>query len=130
MVPQVFEHLTELPLTANGKVNRAALPQPHLKSSTEFVAPRNETEESVLVLWQIVFENKTIGVNDNFFELGGNSFKIVHLMNLLNNKYPAMFKINELFSNATIALQAEHIIAKNDQALNDNDKKELTEIDF
>jgi tyrocidine synthetase-3 len=109
MVPQVFEHLTELPLTANGKVNRAALPQPHLKSSTEFVAPRNEMEEELANLFSEVLGVQKIGIKDNFFELGGHSLKVVLLASRINKNFNVDLGPVALFNYPTVETLSSEI---------------------
>ena len=72
MVPSSFVYLTELPLTANGKVNRKALPRPEKVqvSAAELVAPRTEMEARLAEIWSEVLGLEAMGVTHNFFELG------------------------------------------------------------
>jgi amino acid adenylation domain-containing protein len=76
MIPHLFVEMKELPLTANGKINRRALPDP-LKQGQgderEFVEPRTENEKFVAELWKSILKLDTIGLYDNFFDLGGHS---------------------------------------------------------
>ena len=68
--------LDTMPLSPNGKVDRKALPIPELDRSTlasDFVAPRNTTEESLAIIWAQVIGVERVGINDNFFDLGGDS---------------------------------------------------------
>lgn len=70
MVPQHFVSLDAFPLTANGKLDRAALPDPEQLSAaalTTYVAPRNRTEEILAAIWQTVLQVERVGVHDNFF---------------------------------------------------------------
>ncbi|HEY8262668.1 MAG TPA: amino acid adenylation domain-containing protein, partial [Methylosinus sp.] len=73
MIPAAFVALEALPLTANGKVDRNALPEPDLsaQSAHRFVAPKNETEDILAKIWADVLRVPKVGTNDNFFELGG-----------------------------------------------------------
>ncbi|WP_206507332.1 non-ribosomal peptide synthetase [Streptomyces chrestomyceticus] len=75
MVPAAFVVLDRLPLNANGKVDRRALPDPDLRrdAGTDRVAPRNATEETLARIWSEVLGVAGIGVEDNFFDLGGDS---------------------------------------------------------
>ncbi|MFP2911948.1 condensation domain-containing protein, partial [Pyxidicoccus sp. 3LFB2] len=75
MIPGAFVRLESLPLTANGKVDRKALPadsqQPEASSAYE--APRNATEQTLVDIWSKVLGRARVGIRDNFFELGGDS---------------------------------------------------------
>ncbi len=74
MVPTYFVLLESLPLTAIGKIDRQALPEPtDSMAVTEFVAPRTATEAALQKIWASVLPVKQIGIYDNFFELGGDS---------------------------------------------------------
>ncbi|MGW2031823.1 amino acid adenylation domain-containing protein [Streptomyces sp. NPDC001811] len=80
MVPQVFVPLEELPLKANGKVDRGLLPVPapaDLAGADTRVAPRNRTERLLADVWARVLRVGTVGVHDNFFELGGDSIMAI-----------------------------------------------------
>jgi acyl carrier protein len=76
MVPAAFVSLDALPLNANGKVNREALPlppRPAAAREAEFVAPRTPTEHQIAAIWEELFGVSPIGANDNYFDLGGDS---------------------------------------------------------
>jgi amino acid adenylation domain-containing protein len=81
MIPAVFVQLNEMPLTPNGKIDRNSLPVPgDLPSRSDYVAPRDETEQILVDIWQSVLEVKRIGIHDNFFELGGASIQSLHMV--------------------------------------------------
>src|ERR1044072_2273136 len=76
MVPNVFVAVAELPLTANGKVDRQRLAKLEIGQqlgATAYVAPRTATEELLCELWKSLLKGERIGIHDNFFELGGHS---------------------------------------------------------
>jgi amino acid adenylation domain-containing protein/non-ribosomal peptide synthase protein (TIGR01720 family) len=75
MVPSTFVFLDELPLTANGKLNRKALPKPDPAGlpARPYAAPRNETEAHLAAIWAEVLRIERVGIHDNFFSLGGDS---------------------------------------------------------
>ncbi|MGE8389677.1 MAG: amino acid adenylation domain-containing protein, partial [Pseudomonas sp.] len=74
MVPSQLMLLPSLPLNANGKLDRKALPAPDaLACGSAYVAPRNGLEQRLAGIWQDVLKRERIGVSDNFFELGGDS---------------------------------------------------------
>jgi amino acid adenylation domain-containing protein len=78
MVPASFERIARLPLTANGKVNRSALPAPAVRTR-ERVAPRTALERELCAIWSDVL-GVEVGVTDNFFELGGHSLLAVQMI--------------------------------------------------
>lgn len=75
MVPTAFVVLERLPLTSNGKLDRAALPPPDQSAlpSVRFVAPRSELEKKLSAIWSEVLKTERVGAEDNFFALGGDS---------------------------------------------------------
>ncbi|MBP2479340.1 amino acid adenylation domain-containing protein [Crossiella equi] len=73
MVPDEFVLLERFPLTANGKIDRAALPVPELVASAEYTAPSSPVEQVLAGIWAEVTGAARVGVADNFFELGGDS---------------------------------------------------------
>ncbi|QQR01168.1 amino acid adenylation domain-containing protein [Enterocloster clostridioformis] len=82
MVPSFFVELDCIPLNANGKVNKRALPMPlniSTRSKAEYAEPRNEAELKIARIWEEVFKVEHVGINDNFFELGGDSLKAIQI---------------------------------------------------
>jgi len=96
--------LAALPLTAHGKVDRAALPVPaaRLESGTEFVAPRNPTEARLADLWRELLALDQISIHDNFFALGGHSLLAVRLVNEIKLKMAFDLPIRMVFQHPTI----------------------------
>ncbi|WP_330333369.1 amino acid adenylation domain-containing protein [Streptomyces sp. NBC_00536] len=83
MVPAVFVTLDRLPLTPSGKVNRRALPAPEVQAEqlgTEYIAPRDDTEDALATVWAEVLGVEKVGVHDNFFDLGGDSILSIQLI--------------------------------------------------
>ncbi len=81
MVPAAFVRLTALPLTANGKLDRKALPAPEgaAYARGEYEEPRGEVEAALALIWQQLLKVERVGRQDNFFELGGHSLLAVRL---------------------------------------------------
>ncbi len=105
MVPALFVPLEALPLTPNGKVNRRALPKPDpslLRSSKEYVAPRNGDEETMAGIWAEILGVEKVGINDDFFELGGDSLMVIRVV---SNAKKAGLSITtrQVFQHRTIA---------------------------
>ncbi|WP_442946120.1 non-ribosomal peptide synthetase, partial [Noviherbaspirillum sp. Root189] len=81
MVPAAFVRLDALPLTANGKLDRRALPQPGgLREQDDYEAPQGETELALARLWSEVLQVERVGRHDDFFRLGGHSLLAVTLI--------------------------------------------------
>ncbi|WP_455912771.1 amino acid adenylation domain-containing protein, partial [Pseudomonas putida] len=73
MVPTHFVVLTQLPVTANGKLDRKALPLPDAAPQQAFIAPSSDLQKALAAIWSDVLGVPHVGVDDNFFELGGDS---------------------------------------------------------
>ncbi len=109
MVPAAFVVLPALPLTANAKVDRAALPAPEdaaRESQASYVPPRNELERTIVGIWQEVLGRERIGVNDNFFDLGGHSLLLLQAVSRLNEALGRELPRGLLFEHPTVAALA------------------------
>ena len=103
MIPSSFVLLEEFPLTANGKVDRRALPRPEeFASEQEIVAPRNETEEKLAKIWQYVLGIDTVSVTADFFDLGGHSLLAVNLLTEIEKTFKTSVTLETFLSASTI----------------------------
>jgi thioesterase domain-containing protein/acyl carrier protein len=105
MVPAVFVALPGLPMTPTGKIDRRALPDPDPQSSAASSAPvaaRDDTEDTLVKIWQDLLRVRSVGVKDNFFELGGHSLLAVHLFTRINQEFGVNLPLATLFQEATI----------------------------
>lgn len=90
MVPGFYVFLDEIPLTANGKVDRKSLPEPDTSSlEMVYVAPSNQVEEILCDMWQKILGVDGIGVNDNFFRIGGNSLLAIRMVGEIRERFIA-----------------------------------------
>ncbi len=106
MIPSSFVTLDVLPLTRNGKVDRAALRAREdvgFSGTTEYVAPRTPVEETLAKIWSEVLGVPCVGVNDNFFELGGHSLLATRLLSRARQAFQTNLPLNKLFETPTIA---------------------------
>ncbi len=112
MVPMIWVEMEEIPVTSNGKLDRKALPEPDgsMLSTQAYVAPRNETEEQLVKIWQELLNIEKIGVYDNFFELGGHSLLVTRLVSLIRKELEVEVAIRDIFEHTTIASQALHVL--------------------
>ena len=105
MVPAHFVELPEIPLTPNGKVDRAALPAPGMETPDgDFIAPFDPLEKRLARVWAEVLgiEAKVIGVDSNFFDLGGHSLKATVLISRIRKEFHSEFPLARAFSGPTI----------------------------
>jgi len=106
MVPSAFMTLDEFPLSPSGKVDRKRLPAPDLSRpelGSEFVAPRNETEEKLASICAELLNLEKVGVYDNFFELGGHSLLATQFIAHIRDDFQVELPLRILFESPTIA---------------------------
>ena len=110
MVPGLFVVMDKLPLTANGKLDRKALPRPEGRAAeVEYVEPRNQLEKLIAGVWQETLKVEEVGINDNFFELGGHSLLMMPVLERLRERLKRELTLVELFQYPTVSLLAEHM---------------------
>jgi acyl-coenzyme A synthetase/AMP-(fatty) acid ligase/acyl carrier protein len=105
MLPSYFIPMTALPLTTNGKVDRAALPQPASDRpdvSAAFVEQRSPTEEGIAEIWQEALKVSKVGVHDDFFELGGKSLPAMRILMQIKRTFGVEVPVLAFFANPTI----------------------------
>ncbi|HEJ9171770.1 TPA: amino acid adenylation domain-containing protein [Serratia marcescens] len=110
MVPSAYVWLDALPLTANGKLDRRALPEPERAAVgiREYAAPQGETETTLARVWCELLEIGQIGRHDNFFELGGHSLLAVRLSSQLRQQGITL-PVQVIFNHPILAELAERI---------------------
>jgi enterobactin synthetase component F len=105
--------LSDLPMTINGKIDRAALPVPETglraAAAEHYVAPRTKGEKLLAELWKETFGLAQISVHDNFFALGGDSLSAVNMVAELSERYSIELPVSALFQDPTIANLARSI---------------------
>ena len=111
MVPSAFVVLDALPLTPNGKVDRTALPAPEAASVSEFLAPRDETEETLARIWRELLHLDRVGVHDNFFELGGHSLLATQVISRIRKELGVEVGLKLLFEAPTVEGLAQRLPA-------------------
>jgi acyl carrier protein len=113
MVPDSIVPLDSLPLTTNGKIDRARLSQISKTShmtDDNFVAPRTELEEELAGLWAEILKVERLGINDNFFDLGGHSLLATRLIFRLREHFHVDLPLRALFEAPTVATIAPVIV--------------------
>ncbi|HEX2091920.1 MAG TPA: amino acid adenylation domain-containing protein, partial [Longimicrobiaceae bacterium] len=104
MVPAAFVVLEALPVTPNGKVDRAALPAPDTAGAREgdYVAPRTATEERMAGIWAEVLGLERVGVDENFFDLGGHSLLATQVTSRIKERFGVDLPLRALFEAPTV----------------------------
>ncbi|MEV1173957.1 amino acid adenylation domain-containing protein, partial [Nonomuraea sp. NPDC049784] len=105
LIPSVFVELPALPLSPNGKVDRAALPEPEAVRpvlSARFQTPRTHTEEVLTGLWSEILGLESVGVGDDFFELGGHSLLATQVVSRIRGTFGIELDLAALFDHPTI----------------------------
>ncbi|MEO1427763.1 MAG: amino acid adenylation domain-containing protein [Cyanobacteria bacterium J06633_8] len=108
MVPSIFVFLDTLPLTPNGKVDRKALQATdtdiyEIERETEYIAPRNHTEETIANIFGEVVKVQNVGIHDDFFSLGGNSLLATQLISRLKVAFDLEIPLGLIFESPTVA---------------------------
>lgn len=102
--------LDELPLTANGKVDRAKLPGPDADESGARgapIAPRTPTEEAIAGIWREVLKRESVSVTDNFLTLGGHSLLAIRVLGKLSRTFGIRLPLRALFDAPTVEQLSE-----------------------
>jgi amino acid adenylation domain-containing protein len=115
MIPSHFVFLKSLPLTANGKINRQALPTPtqfQQESADSYIAPRNPIESRMVEIWKSLLsgpefaeneiEGRAFGIQDNFFEMGGHSLLATRMLALIEKEFEVRLPVAAIFQSPTI----------------------------
>ncbi|MGD2087710.1 MAG: amino acid adenylation domain-containing protein [Candidatus Aminicenantes bacterium] len=115
MIPAYIMNMENIPRKPNGKINYNRLPDPLKVEKRKYIAPKNDVEKKLALLWSDILKIEKIGVNTHFFELGGNSLNIMTLITNIHKEFDVRISLAEIFDNLTIVDQANIIIeAKKD----------------
>ncbi|MBI6952199.1 hypothetical protein JET63_06210, partial [Pseudomonas sp. CCOS 191] len=110
MVPTHFLVLDQWPLTANGKLDRKALPKPDASQLQQgYVAPRTALEQQLAAIWAEVLKVEQVGLHDNFFELGGHSLLVITLVNKVREAFATNISLHEFMLMASFEELANFI---------------------
>lgn len=133
MLPKSLVHLTFLPVTVSGKLDRRALPSPQLTMAEVYREPGNEIEFKLQSIWAKILslELKQVSVDSDFFSLGGNSILSIVLLNQINRTFSLQLLLASLFlsSERTIFAMSniiQHAIGES--GIHKNDYEELFDV--
>jgi acyl carrier protein len=105
MIPSYFVFMEKLPLVANGKIDKRALPPVSAARQAidqDYVAPRNDLEEDLAKMWREVLGLERIGMYDDFFELGGHSLLAARLVSRIREEFEVDLPLRSIFEATTI----------------------------
>jgi amino acid adenylation domain-containing protein len=114
MVPPFLVPLERMPLSANGKIDRKALPAPHAAASeaaTSYAPPRTTHEHQIVKIWTRLLDTHPIGIHDNFFDIGGHSLLAVRMLHEIEQFSGRRIPLAALFDEATIQQLAARLEA-------------------
>jgi amino acid adenylation domain-containing protein len=112
MVPQAVMVLPKLPLNANGKIDRQALPEPEQgQAAKTYVAPRTETEKTIAEIWAEVLRREPgqISVDDNFFDLGGHSLLATQVISRVRERFAVEIPMRAMFDQPLVSGLAQTV---------------------
>ncbi|MEU2596741.1 amino acid adenylation domain-containing protein [Streptomyces hirsutus] len=109
LVPSAFVLLDSLPLTVQGKLDTAALPEPEKPAPRAGVAPRTPAETVVAQIWCEVLDLPKVGVHDDFFALGGHSLRAVAVASRLRTAFDCPLQVRDLFEHPTVERLAAEV---------------------
>jgi hypothetical protein len=113
MLPGAYVFVQEMPLSANGKIDHSALPDPETRASeTEYVAPRTPAEQTLARIWSEVLGIDRVGIHDNFFSLGGHSLLATRVAAALHENLRIDLPVRDVFEFPTLAALAERVTAR------------------
>jgi len=123
LVPSHLQVLDQLPLTANGKLDRKALPAPGAGVAPAYLAPQGELAQRIAAIWEDVLRREPIGAQDNFFELGGDSIISIQVVSRARQA-GIRFTPRDLFEHQTV--QGLASVAQVGEALSQADQGPVT----
>lgn len=112
MIPTYFIRLEQMPLTANGKIDRSVLPHPQEGRpdlATTYEAPSTPLESQLSEIWARALNINRVGIQDNFFELGGSSLPAIQVIYSINQAFQVEYPLQRFFEQPTIAAMSQTI---------------------
>ncbi|MGE5342713.1 MAG: non-ribosomal peptide synthase/polyketide synthase [Candidatus Omnitrophota bacterium] len=110
MIPSYFVYLNQIPVTANGKINIKALPDPYETGirDSNVILPKSPVAKKLAEAWENILGRKNIGINENFFHLGGDSIKAIRIISRLNRDGYKL-EMKDLFEYPVISELEQHV---------------------
>jgi len=115
-IPSCFILIKKMPINANGKIDRTALPDLALSMDRDReikISSLSETESKIMDIWKKVLNISNVGINDNYFDIGGNSINTIQIVSEIKQKFDKEIQIVDLFKYTTIKSLSKFIIGEN-----------------
>ncbi|PRD26217.1 UNVERIFIED_CONTAM: lgrB [Trichonephila clavipes] len=130
MVPLHWRALERMPLNANGKLDRKALPTLEIGQvqSQAYQAPRNELEQTLAQIWAEVLKVERVGVFDNFFELGGHSLLATQIASRVQKALQRNVPLRAMFECSTVEELASYIESLGTSAISEQKASRLSDL--
>ncbi len=110
MVPSAFVKLDQIPLTANGKVDRKGLPEPQTTDSlSPDLSPLSPLQQIIAGLFSVILKRQHVRVDDNFFDLGGHSLLATQLVSRIRELLAVELPLRSLFESPTVSALAQAV---------------------
>ncbi len=109
MTPAAYVVVDEIPITAHGKIDRAALPEPQIAAKAQYRDPATGTERRIASLFSGLLGPDRVGVDDSFFDLGGHSLVATKLVTAIRSECGVELGIRDVFELATVGRLAERV---------------------
>ncbi len=123
MVPALWVRLDSLPLTANGKLDRKALPAPDASTAQQrYQAPETSLQQQLAQVWSEVLGVERISLGDDFFELGGHSLLVVQVVARVGRELGTEVSLRSLFEHPTLGAFSEAVAALQGQGASIQDE--------
>ncbi|MDJ0841286.1 MAG: amino acid adenylation domain-containing protein, partial [Acidobacteriota bacterium] len=123
MIPAVFVPMDALPITANGKLDRRALPAPNPADTIEtsdYIAPKTPTQESLATCWAELLGLPRVSISANFFDLGGHSLLATRVLSFIRANFKTELSLEFFFANPTVEAVADQIDNQGDRTTEDS----------
>jgi len=133
MIPANIVFLDRLPLTANGKIDRDALPTPDsvpLMTKKDYQAPTSTIQKQLASIWKEKLSIERVGLNDNFFELGGHSLLLIEVNTWLKSNFNKDISMMDMFKYPTIKALSEFLTDSKPESEETTDSRGKTRKDF
>ncbi|NIA18797.1 MAG: amino acid adenylation domain-containing protein, partial [Simkaniaceae bacterium] len=127
-IPDYFIQLDQLPINANGKIDLRSLPLPETDSGDTICNDEfslTDTQKTLVSIWKDVLSRSYVGLHDGFFELGGNSLKLIVMQSDIDEKFPGIVEVGDLFAYPTIERLSHFIESQEAAATAENEIKTI-----